>query len=118
MTRTIVCHCEDIELEEVFSALSQGYCEIESLKRYTGIATGKCQGKCCIVQTLRLLSSRAGLSAASAGLGNGPGEPLVPLTQDPLVALVRMPTLRAPVIPVRIDDLVDAGETDTREGGE
>jgi len=116
MTKTIVCHCEDIELEEVFSALSQGYCEIESLKRYTGVATGKCQGKCCIVQTLRLLSSRAGMSAATAGLGNGPGEPLVPQTEDDLMALVRMPTIRQPVIPVKIDDLVDAAETKEREG--
>ena len=115
MTRTIVCHCEDIELEEVFSALSQGYCEIESLKRYTGIATGKCQGKCCIVQTLRLLSSRAGLNAASAGLGNGPGEPLGPQTQDDLMALVRMPTIRQPVIPVKIDDLIDAGQMEAQE---
>jgi hypothetical protein len=109
VTRTIVCHCEDIELAEVFSALSQGYCEIESLKRYTGIATGKCQGKCCLVQTLRLLSSREGLSAAAAGLGHGPGEPLVPQSDGDLLTLVRMPTIRQPVLPVKIDDLVDAG---------
>lgn len=108
MTRTIVCHCEDIELEEVFSALSQGYREIESLKRYTGIATGKCQGKCCIVQTLRLLSSPAGMSAAAAGLGHGPGEPLVPQSEGDLMARVRIPTIRQPVLPVTIDDLVDA----------
>lgn len=116
MTKTIVCHCEDIELEEVFSALAQGYCEIESLKRYTGIATGKCQGKCCIVQTLRLLSSRAGINAAAAGLGSGPGEPLVPQSESDMMALVRMPTIRQPVLPIKIDDLVDASASEKQEG--
>jgi bacterioferritin-associated ferredoxin len=107
MSKTIVCHCEDITLSELYSALEQGYCDIESLKRYTGIATGKCQGKCCIVQTLRVLAGARGRAAVERGMTAGPGEPLSPPTRERLDALVRIPTIRQPVTPVKIDDLVE-----------
>lgn len=116
MGKTIVCHCEDITLAELYSALSQGYAEIESLKRYTGIATGKCQGKCCLTQTLRVLSGTRGRAAVEDGIGNGPGEPLAAPTRETLDALVRIPTIRQPVVPIRIDDLVDAADTDREDG--
>jgi bacterioferritin-associated ferredoxin len=108
MAKTMVCHCEDITLDELFSALEQGYAEIESIKRFTGIATGKCQGKCCIVQTLRVLAGARGRAAVEHGLAAGPGEPLTPPTRETLDALVRIPTIRQPVIPIKIDDIVEA----------
>ena len=114
MGKTIVCPCEDIALNELFSAISQGYAEIESLKRYTGIGTGKCQGKCCLIQTLRVLASKEGHTAVASGLTSGPGEPIEPLTADDLQGMVRMPTIRQPVTPLRIDDIIDAG----LEGGD
>jgi bacterioferritin-associated ferredoxin len=110
MGKTIVCHCEDITLSELYSALGQGYAEIESLKRFTGIGTGKCQGKCCLVQTLRVLASTQGRAAVEAGIGAGPGEPLTPPTRESLDALVRIPTIRQPVVPIKIDDLVEASQ--------
>lgn len=110
MSKTIVCHCEDITLDELYSALVQGYREIESLKRYTGIATGKCQGKCCIVQALRVLASERGRAAVERGMAAGPGEPLTPPTREQLDGLVRIPTIRQPVVPIKIDDLVDGGD--------
>jgi bacterioferritin-associated ferredoxin len=97
MGKTILCHCEDIELEELYSALEQGYGDIETLKRFTGIGTGKCQGKCCFVQTLRLL----------AELKDGGGEHRG-LMGD--VTSIRVPTLRPPVLPMRVDDLVEQGD--------
>lgn len=114
MDKTIVCACEDIALTELFSAISQGYAEIESLKRYTGIGTGKCQGKCCLVQTLRVLASEKGIAAVLSGCTNGPGEAIQPPNPDEMLGLVRMPTIRQPVTPLRIDDIVEAsGESET-----
>ena len=100
MSKIILCHCEDVEVEELYSALQQGYGDLETLKRYTGIGTGKCQGKSCFVQTLRLLADLAE--------GNGPQSLPAPLTGDP--NLIRIPTLRPTVLPVRIDDLIEAGD--------
>jgi bacterioferritin-associated ferredoxin len=102
MGKTIVCHCEDVEVEEIHSALAQGFGDMETLRRYTGIGTGKCQGKCCLVQTLRILASLA------------PGKPGAPdptpgFTGDP--RLVHLPTIRPPVLPLRVDDIAeDRGE--------
>ncbi len=110
MGKTILCHCEDIALDELFSALRQGYGEIESLKRYTGIGTGKCQGKCCLAQTLQTLSTPEAQSAIRAGALNGPGEPLGGVDAVRLEDAIRIPTIRQPVIPMRIDDIVDAGD--------
>ncbi len=108
MSKIIVCSCEDITMDELSSAMGQGFCEIESLKRYTGIGTGKCQGKCCLIQTLRVLGSAAGRDNIVAGAARGPGEPLAVPDEISLPAYVRLPTIRQPVIPLRIDDLAEA----------
>jgi bacterioferritin-associated ferredoxin len=102
MAKSILCHCEDIELEELHSALAQGYGDLETLKRYTGIGTGKCQGKCCLVQTLRVLATLERTSVAPVGGSTRA------LTGDP--QRVRLPTLRPPVLPLRIDDIVKGAE--------
>lgn len=101
MGKTILCHCEDVELDEVFSALAQGYGDIETLKRYTGIGTGKCQGKCCFVQTLRILAAiRADSGARRGNKLDAAGD----------LTSVRIPTLRPPIVPIRIDDIIEAEE--------
>ncbi len=109
MGKIILCSCEDITLDELHTALAQGYNEIESLKRFTGIATGKCQGKCCLVQTLRALETPESVRAAARGRTAGPGEPLNPDDVKPGVE-VRIPTIRQPVTPLSIDELA-AGRT-------
>ena len=104
MSKVILCHCEDVEIEDVYSALGQGYGDIETLKRYTGIGTGKCQGKCCFLQTLRILANlRENATAAKYEKGDK-------LDAAGDVTSVRVPTLRPPVVPMRIDDIIDAGE--------
>jgi bacterioferritin-associated ferredoxin len=115
LAKTIVCHCEDISLDDLFSALEQGYNEIESIKRFTGIGTGKCQGKCCVIQTLRVLDGGDGRKAVVAGAPAGPGTPLTPLTESDLDAGIRMPTIRQPVMPLKIDDIVAANDEEESE---
>jgi bacterioferritin-associated ferredoxin len=95
MPKEILCHCEDIEIDELYSAIRQGYGDLETLKRYTGIGTGKCQGKCCFVQTLRLLEALVSRSSdAPSGIAGDP-------------ANIRIPTLRPPVLPLRVNDILE-----------
>jgi bacterioferritin-associated ferredoxin len=101
MGKKIVCHCEDVEAHEILSAIEQGFGDLETLRRYTGIGTGKCQGKCCLVQTLRILASLA--SERGGKRESRPG-----LMGDP--RRIRLPTIRPPVLPLRIDDIIDADE--------
>lgn len=52
---TIICKCEDITAEEVEAAIAGGRQDIESIKRYTGLATGVCQGRYCIQAAREIL---------------------------------------------------------------
>lgn len=53
--KTIVCRCEDVTLADVQDAIDKGHLDIEELKRYTGLGTGPCQGRECVVPACRLL---------------------------------------------------------------
>ncbi len=55
MARTFLCTCEDATVEDVRRAFDQGYRDLESVKRYTGIGTGPCQGKTCLAIAAREL---------------------------------------------------------------
>ena len=69
--KALVCRCEDVTLEECRKALERGHRDLESLKRYTGLATGWCQGKMCVAAAGRLLVS------------SGAAEPSSPVTPRP-----------------------------------
>ena len=60
MPKTILCRCEDVSLEDLREAFEAGQRDIESLKRYTGFATGFCQGKNCVAHAARFLAALRG----------------------------------------------------------
>jgi sarcosine oxidase subunit beta len=60
--KVIVCRCEDVTLADVEHTLELGYHTVEEVKRYTGLGTGPCQGKECMVHAARLCA-RAGAPA-------------------------------------------------------
>jgi len=60
MAKTFICHCEDVTVDDLQDAFEAGYRDLESLKRYTGFATGLCQGKRCTAHAARFLASLRG----------------------------------------------------------
>jgi sarcosine oxidase subunit beta len=70
--KTILCSCEDATVEDVRRAFEKGYRDLESVKRYTGLGTGPCQGKTCLAVAARELLR----------LGATPGE-VAPFTVRP-----------------------------------
>ena len=62
--KCIICRCEDVTREELREAYREGFTEIESLKRYTGIGTGICQGKGCLCEAALELASLRQVPAA------------------------------------------------------
>jgi sarcosine oxidase subunit beta len=54
--KCILCRCEDVTLEEFREAYREGFTEFESLKRYTGVGTGICQGKGCLCESAEELA--------------------------------------------------------------
>jgi sarcosine oxidase subunit beta len=57
-TRVFVCRCEDVTVDEIDHAIALGLASVEEIKRYTGLGTGPCQGKECIVALARLLVAK------------------------------------------------------------
>ena len=49
--KIFLCRCEDVTVNEFREAYDEGFTEMESLKRYTGVATGFCQGKGCLSES-------------------------------------------------------------------
>lgn len=46
-SRTIICRCEDISLEEIQEVIDKGYTDMEEIKRITRCGMGQCQGRTC-----------------------------------------------------------------------
>lgn len=66
--KTIICPCEDITQAEVVDAVLGGYETLEDVKRFTGLATGSCQGRLCVGPCIELLKREAGRTPAKVGL--------------------------------------------------
>lgn len=94
--KTLVCPCEDVTEDEVREAVADGYADLESLKRYTALATGPCQGKSCLVLTRRILADEIDVDPARLGTI----------------------TYRPPTQPVRLGDLAEAADAHPPAGGD
>ena len=56
-TKVIICRCEDVTLADIQHTIALGYASVEEIKRYTGLGTGPCEGKECMVQAARLCAA-------------------------------------------------------------
>ena len=84
--KCILCRCEDVTVEEFHAAFAEGFTEFESLKRYTGVGTGFCQGKGCLAEAAVELARLRGVPPAEVPLTNI-RQPAEPLTFAELAAL-------------------------------
>lgn len=60
-SKTLLCRCEDITVDECLDAVDAGYRCLEDLKRFLGVATGPCQAKACLQETMRLVAEANGM---------------------------------------------------------
>ncbi len=56
----IVCRCMDVTKDDILEAIKQGYTDIESIKRVTGLGRGPCQGKTCIPIAIGIIARATG----------------------------------------------------------
>jgi len=68
--KCILCRCEDVTVDEFHAAFAEGFTEFESLKRYTGVGTGFCQGKGCLAEAAVELARMRGVPPAEIPLTN------------------------------------------------
>ncbi|MGC8657281.1 MAG: 2Fe-2S iron-sulfur cluster-binding protein [Thermoplasmata archaeon] len=55
--RMFICTCEDVTYKELEKSIKEGYTDIEKMKRYTGIGTGMCQGKSCMMNAVKYMKN-------------------------------------------------------------
>ncbi len=89
--RRLVCLCEDVTQKDIDAAVGAGHTDMESVKRYTGLGTGICQGRSCINTLARLLKEHgvdpAALQPTTARA------PLWPTPLGTLAALGELPPM-------------------------
>lgn len=90
MARRIICLCMDITDKDMARAVKEGFDHIETLKRYTAVLMGPCQGKVCAMNVLREFARLTGKT----------------------VEELKVPTLRPPLRPIPLGLL--AGEEEKR----
>lgn len=92
-SRTIICRCSDITLEEIRDLIAQGYRTVDEIKRITRLGMGPCQGKTCTPLIMGEIARTRGIR---------PGE-------------VEMPTFRPPTKNIKLELLAKAGEFENEE---
>ena len=67
--RVFVCYCEDVTMNDIYRAVKHhGFEDIELVKRYTGLGTGKCQGKRCLANATYAISNLTGKRPSVTGI--------------------------------------------------
>ena len=61
-----ICKCMDVTRYEAQASIDEGYDQVESLKRYSSMGMGPCQGKACHEAVARLAAQDTGLSSLDA----------------------------------------------------
>ncbi|MDE0837655.1 MAG: FAD-dependent oxidoreductase [Kiritimatiellae bacterium] len=61
-----ICKCMDVTRAEACASIAEGFDRVETLKRYTSMGMGPCQGKMCYEAVARLAAEDTGLSTSVA----------------------------------------------------
>ena len=65
--RTYVCFCEDVSAHDIEQAIDEGFADVQTLKRYTTVTMGPCQGKMCGRALANFCDSRNGSERSATG---------------------------------------------------
>ncbi len=99
--KPFVCLCEDVTTKELVQGIREGFDSLETLKRYSTVTMGPCQGKQCHGNAARVTAAIRGVSRTTTGL----------ITYRPPVQPVPLAILAGPHLnPVRRTALHDRHE--------
>lgn len=66
--KPFVCLCEDVTTKELVQGVREGFESLETLKRYSTVTMGPCQGKQCHGNAARVTAAIRGVSRTTTGL--------------------------------------------------
>ena len=83
--KKFVCFCEDVTEKDLRQAVAEGFDHIETLKRYTTVTMGPCQGKMCHRASIDLCAVLTGRTVEETGTTTA-RPPAVPVPLGALAA--------------------------------
>ncbi len=97
--RAYVCFCEDVSVHDVEQAIDEGFADVQTLKRYSTVTMGPCQGKMCGRALAGICAAHSGPQQAStrADTYTTSRPPYQPVSLAVLAGRERMPMKRSPM---------------------
>ena len=97
--RTYVCFCEDVSAHDIEQAIDEGFADVQTLKRYTTVTMGPCQGKMCGRALAGICAAHAGpeTNGTAADTFTTFRPPYQPVPMAALAGRERMPMKRTPL---------------------
>ena len=91
-----VCLCEDVTTRDLRQAVLEGFDQIETIKRYTTVSMGPCQGRMCQLSSIAICARETGRSMAQTGVTTSrPSNP--PVSLGALAGPRHPPVKRSPL---------------------
>ena len=94
--KAFVCFCEDITAKDISDAIGEGFDDIQTLKRYSTVTMGPCQGKMCLKAFVDISAQRIRRSIEEIGVTTA-RPPLQPVPLGALAGTSHMPLQRTPM---------------------
>ena len=94
--RSFVCLCEDVTTKDLDDAIAEGFDHIETLKRYTTVTMGPCQGKMCQLASIAVCAQRTGKTIGQTGRTTS-RPPTAPVSLGALAGARHHPVKRTPM---------------------
>ena len=94
--KKFVCVCEDVTQKDLHDAIAEGFDEMQTLKRYSTLSMGPCQGKMCLKASIGICAEQTGRSIGEMGTTT-PRPPIHPVPLGALAGPSHMPIKRTPL---------------------
>ena len=98
-SRSYVCFCEDVSAQDIEQAIDEGFADVQTLKRYSTVTMGPCQGKMCGRALAGICAAHAGpqQEGATVDTYTTSRPPFQPVSLSVLAGRERMPMKRSPM---------------------
>jgi sarcosine oxidase subunit alpha len=94
--KAFVCLCEDVTVKDLRDAVTEGFDHIETLKRYTTVTMGPCQGKMCQLASIGICAALTGRTMGRTGTTTA-RPPTSPIPLGALAGARHRPVKRTPM---------------------
>lgn len=100
--RRFVCFCEDVTAKDIEQGVEEGFEDIQTLKRYSTVTMGPCQGKMCLKTFSRMTAELTGSTVDEIGVTTA-RPPAQPVPLGALAGPSHIPVKRTSLFPKHVE---------------